>query len=98
MRHKRVSSTVVMVLVGLVLAACGGGGSATQSPSGAPAGSAAGGAAGGESGTINILGAYQSNAEAAFRDVIAQFQAANPDIEVIYSGTSDIDTVIEVRA
>ncbi len=102
MRANGVSMTALIVLLSLILAACGAG--STQSPTTAPAGDApaptaapAAAAAGADTGTINILGAYQGNAEAAFTKVIEQFEAANPGIDVVYSGVGDIDTQIVVK-
>jgi alpha-glucoside transport system substrate-binding protein len=100
MRSNGVALLVVLLLVGLALTACG---STAQSPTAAPSGGdataapAAATAPTGDTGTIEILGAYQANAEAAFTQVIAQFEAANPDIDVVYSGVGDIDTNIVVR-
>ncbi|HMQ32713.1 MAG TPA: ABC transporter substrate-binding protein [Chloroflexaceae bacterium] len=100
MRTNGASIVALLLLVTLSLAACGG---STQSPPAAPAADsptvapAAPAAPGADTGTINILGAYQGNAEAAFTRVIEQFEAANPGIDVVYSGVGDIDTQIVVK-
>jgi alpha-glucoside transport system substrate-binding protein len=103
MHPKGVSTTIVLLLLSLFMAACGGG---TATPTAAPAATeptaasaapATSGEAGADTGTINILGAYQANAEQAFLKVIAQFEAANPGIKVVYSGVGDIDTQIVVK-
>lgn len=96
MNPRRMSFMALLVLVSLILVACGG--APAAGPAAAPAATDASPApTGGQAGTINILGAYQANAEAAFRQVLAEFEAANPDITVVYSGVNDIDTQIVVK-
>lgn len=53
--------------------------------------------AGADTGTVFILGAFRGSEETAFNDVIAVFEAANPGIDVIYSGTAEFETLITVR-
>lgn len=48
-------------------------------------------------GQVFILGAFRGGEEQAFNDVIAVFEEQNPDIDVIYSGTAEFETLIEVR-
>jgi alpha-glucoside transport system substrate-binding protein len=48
-------------------------------------------------GTVFILGAFRGSEETAFNDVIAVFEEQNPDIDVIYSGTAEFETLITVR-
>lgn len=109
MVHRR--SVAWLLLLGLllpILAACGGGntagsdtGGAGAAASGAAASGAGGGgdqaAAGGQAGKVFILGAFTGAEEAAFNDVIAVFEQANPGIDVTYTGANDFDTLIEVR-
>jgi alpha-glucoside transport system substrate-binding protein len=53
--------------------------------------------AGADTGTVFILGAFRGSEETAFNAVIAAFEAQNPDINVIYSGTAEFETLISVR-
>ena len=48
-------------------------------------------------GQVFILGAFRGGEEQAFNDVVAVFEEQNPDIDVIYSGTAEFETLIEVR-
>jgi alpha-glucoside transport system substrate-binding protein len=83
-------SLLALLLLSLTLAACGG----AQS---SPAADGTASAPDEDIGTIEILGAYQANAEIAFTQIVEAFEAANPDIDVIYSGVGDIDTQIVVK-
>lgn len=77
----------ISALLVLILAACGG----------------AGEAEGGEemslenTGQVFILGPFRGEEENAFNAVIAAFEEANPDIDVIYSGTAEFETLINIR-
>jgi alpha-glucoside transport system substrate-binding protein len=53
--------------------------------------------AGEDIGKIFILGPFRGSEETAFNEVIAVFEAQNPDIDVIYSGTAEFETLITVR-
>jgi alpha-glucoside transport system substrate-binding protein len=53
--------------------------------------------AGEDTGTVFILGAFRGAEETAFQAVIDAFEAANPDIDVVYSGTGEFETLINVR-
>jgi len=53
--------------------------------------------AGADTGTVFILGAFRGAEETAFNEVVAVFEAQNPDIDVIYSGTAEFETLITVR-
>ncbi|MFN3374273.1 MAG: ABC transporter substrate-binding protein, partial [Chloroflexus sp.] len=79
----------LMVVVSFVLAACGGGGSTQPSDSA--------GQTGGEKKRVTILGAFGGGEADAFEEVIKVFEAANPDIDVVYTGVNDFDTQIVVR-
>jgi alpha-glucoside transport system substrate-binding protein len=46
---------------------------------------------------VNILGNFTGNDEAAYKKVIAVFEAKHPDIKINYSGTQDFNTVLNVR-
>ncbi len=48
-------------------------------------------------GKVFILGAFRGEEETAFNQVIAAFEEQNPDIDVIYSGTAEFETLITVR-
>lgn len=53
--------------------------------------------AGEDTGKVFILGAFRGEEETAFTNVIAAFEEQNPDIDVIYSGTAEFETLITVR-
>lgn len=53
--------------------------------------------AGADTGTVFILGAFRGSEETAFQAVIDAFEAENPDIDVVYSGTGEFETLITVR-
>lgn len=78
----------LMVVVSFVLAACGG--SATQS-------NGSTGQTGSEKKRVTILGAFGGGEADAFEEVIKVFEAANPNIDVVYTGVNDFDTQIVVR-
>jgi len=50
-----------------------------------------------DTGKIFILGAFRGSEETAFNEVIKVFEEQNPDIDVIYSGTAEFETLITVR-
>lgn len=78
----------VLAVLALTLSACGG----TDTPADT-----------GEemslenTGTVFILGAFRGSEEEAFNSVIAAFEEKYPDIDVIYSGTSEFETLINIR-
>jgi alpha-glucoside transport system substrate-binding protein len=110
MQHRGFSFAALVLLAGLILAACGGG-AATQSPTAAPAAGgqataapAAGGgeatavpAAAGDTGKVIVFGAFGGTEATAFEEVVKAFEAANPGIDVTYTGSSDFDTAIVVK-
>jgi alpha-glucoside transport system substrate-binding protein len=53
--------------------------------------------AGEDTGKVLILGAFRGQEETAFNNVIAVFEEQNPDIDVIYTGTAEFETLITVR-
>ena len=53
--------------------------------------------AGEDTGKIFILGAFRGSEETAFNEVVKVFEEQNPDIDVIYSGTAEFETLITVR-
>jgi len=53
--------------------------------------------AGKDTGKVFILGAFRGGEATAFNKVIDAFEAKNPNINVIYSGTSEFETLITVR-
>jgi alpha-glucoside transport system substrate-binding protein len=53
--------------------------------------------AGADTGTVTILGAFRGAEETAFNSVISAFEAKNPDINILYSGTAEFETLISVR-
>jgi alpha-glucoside transport system substrate-binding protein len=50
-----------------------------------------------DTGSIFILGAFRGPEADAFESVVAAFEEQNPDIDVIYSGTGEFETLITVR-
>lgn len=50
-----------------------------------------------DTGTVFILGVFRGAEEDAFNSVIAAFEAKYPDIDVIYSGTAEFETLINIR-
>jgi alpha-glucoside transport system substrate-binding protein len=53
--------------------------------------------AGEDTGQVFILGAFRGQEEIDFLPVLEAFEAQNPDIDVIYSGTGEFETLIAVR-
>lgn len=53
--------------------------------------------AGADTGKIFILGPFRAEEETAFNNVIKVFEEQNPNIDVIYSGTAEFETLITVR-
>jgi alpha-glucoside transport system substrate-binding protein len=51
-----------------------------------------------DTGTVFVMGAFRSEEETRFNAVIADFQKENPKIKVIYAGSSEFETLINVRA
>jgi alpha-glucoside transport system substrate-binding protein len=50
-----------------------------------------------DTGTVFIMGAFRGVEEDAFSAVIAVFEEQNPDIDVVYSGSAEFETLINVR-
>ncbi len=50
-----------------------------------------------DTGTVFVMGAFRGEEETAFGAVIAAFEAANPDINVVYAGSAEFETLINVR-
>ncbi len=50
-----------------------------------------------DTGNIFIMGAFRGQEEAAFQSVIAVFEELNPDIDVLYAGSDQFETLITVR-
>jgi alpha-glucoside transport system substrate-binding protein len=53
--------------------------------------------AGADTGKVFILGAFRGQEETAFNEVVKVFEAQNPDIDVVYAGTGEFETLITVR-
>ncbi len=53
--------------------------------------------AGADTGTVFVMGAVRGTEATAFEAVIAAFEEANPEIDVIYSGSGEFETLITVR-
>jgi alpha-glucoside transport system substrate-binding protein len=53
--------------------------------------------AGEDTGQVFVLGAFRGTEETQFLAVTEAFEALNPDIDVIYSGTGEFETLITVR-
>ncbi|MFV9504633.1 MAG: ABC transporter substrate-binding protein [Oscillochloridaceae bacterium umkhey_bin13] len=81
----------LLIMASLVLAACGGG--TAQTPTTPPAT----GGGSGDTGRVDILGPFTGVEADAFEQVIAVFEAANPGINVVYTGVNDFDTQIIVK-
>jgi alpha-glucoside transport system substrate-binding protein len=76
----------VFTVVLLLVSAC-----APKGPKGADV------EAGEDTGKILILGAFRGQEETAFNNVITVFEEQNPDIDVIYTGSAEFETLITVR-
>ncbi|HEU4323221.1 MAG TPA: ABC transporter substrate-binding protein, partial [Roseiflexaceae bacterium] len=85
----------VVALIALLLASCGS--TASQSSTPGPAGAALPSDPGPDIGRISILGPFSGAEAVAFEEVIKVFEAANPGIDVVYTGVGDFDTQIVVR-
>ena len=77
---------VVSVVLLLLVSAC-----ATKASKEGPV------AAGDDTGKVLILGAFRGQEETAFNNVIKVFEEQNPDIDVLYTGTAEFETLITVR-
>ena len=77
----------LMLTAAMVLGACGGTATTPVADTGP----------GEDTGTVFILGAFRGTEQEAFESVIAAFEEANPDIDVLYSGTGEFETLITVR-
>lgn len=93
---------LLLLLVTLILAACSAAPTPATDTGGDTGGDATdtGGDTGGDTSggsEVLILGAFTGAEETVFNQTIADFEAANPGINVTYVGTSDFDTAIEVR-
>lgn len=86
---------LLLLLVSVLIAACGGG--AAQTPTAPPAAGGETTAPSGDTGTVTILGPFSGPEADAFEAVIAVFEAANPGIDVVYTGVNDFDTQIIVK-
>lgn len=53
--------------------------------------------AGEDTGKVFIMGAFRGAEETAFNSVISVFEEMNPDIDVVYSGSSEFETLITVN-
>lgn len=94
MRRKHLLLTT-LVIASLTLAACtsskpaaSDGGTATQPSQPAAAAKK----------TVTVLGAVTGAEESQFNQAIADFEKANPDIDVVYTGANDFATLVEVKA
>lgn len=85
-----------IVLIAVLLAACGGS-TTSQGPTTVPGGASAPSDPGPDIGRISILGPFSGGEAAAFEEVIRVFEAANPGIDVVYTGVGDFDTQIIVK-
>lgn len=97
------SHIILLLLVTLILSACSSAASPTPAPeTGGEGGETTETTEGGETGAetggteVSILGAFTGAEETVFNQTIADFEAANPGINVTYVGTNDFDTAIEV--
>ncbi|MGB9736718.1 hypothetical protein [Chloroflexus sp.] len=84
-RSRMTLFVMLMTVASLVLAACGG--ESTAQPT-QPAGSEQTGQTTGEKKRVTILGAFGGGEADAFEEVIKVFEAANPDIDVVYTGVN----------
>ncbi|HYF80437.1 MAG TPA: ABC transporter substrate-binding protein [Symbiobacteriaceae bacterium] len=48
--------------------------------------------------TVTVLGAVVGQEESQFNAAIADFEKANPDIDIVYTGANDFATLVEVKA
>ncbi|MGC9398321.1 MAG: ABC transporter substrate-binding protein [Anaerolineae bacterium] len=86
------SFLAALIVFSLLISACGGGATPEPEGDGEPAGPAE------DTGVVFIMGPFRGEEEAAFGTVIAAFEEQNPDIDIVYSGTSEFETLITVRA
>ncbi len=89
MTKKTIFILGLLAVLALTLSACGGGGTATEDTSSTMSLD--------NTGTVFILGAFRGSEEDAFNAVIAAFEAKYPEINVIYSGTAEFETLINIR-
>ncbi len=106
MKARSIAVLTLLVLL-LALVACGGAAATPTAPADTGStgtdttttdgGDTTAGETGADNGEVLILGAFTGAEEAAFNDVIAVFEEANPGTNVTYVGTNDFATAIEVR-
>jgi alpha-glucoside transport system substrate-binding protein len=53
---------------------------------------------GADTGTVFVMGAFRGEEENRFNEVIADFEKENPNIKVIYAGSSEFETLLPIRA
>lgn len=98
---RRTNLLIAALLVALVtLSACGantkkpaaspdtGSGTTTQPTTPSPT----------EKKKVTVLGAVVGQEESQFNQAIADFEKANPDIDIVYTGANDFATLVEVKA
>ncbi|HEY8346591.1 MAG TPA: ABC transporter substrate-binding protein [Symbiobacteriaceae bacterium] len=77
-----------LLVLSMILAACG----SKQGPPSGEQGSS------GEKKVVTVLGVLTGEEERQFNEVLADFERANPDIDVQYTGANDFATLIEIKA
>jgi alpha-glucoside transport system substrate-binding protein len=91
----------LLILLSMLLTACSGTATPAVSKPEVEAASGTGTTSGSEpvkeTGKVFILGPFGGGDEAAFNKVIDTFKAQNPGIEVVYTGSGEFDTLINVR-
>jgi alpha-glucoside transport system substrate-binding protein len=80
---KRLFIVLIMALAATIMVACAGAAEEEVSLD--------------NTGQIFIMGAFRGEEEAAFQAAIDVFEAANTDIDVLYSGSAEFETLINVR-
>jgi alpha-glucoside transport system substrate-binding protein len=50
-----------------------------------------------DTGTIFVMGPFRGEEEERFQAVIAAFEEQNPDIDVVYAGSAEFETLINIR-
>ena len=50
-----------------------------------------------DTGTVFVMGAFRGEEESRFNEVIKDFEKDNPNIKVIYAGSSEFETLLPIR-
>lgn len=95
-KHIRFTLVLAVLAAGLLMAACAPGPAPTPEQVVVTA-TAAPAEPMGDTGMVFVMGAFRGEEENAFTAVITAFEEQNPDIDVVYSGSAEFETLINVR-